>query len=37
MAFWVTYGTPLVILAGGAVGAFSTFFIDYMRSRREHK
>ncbi len=37
MASWVTYGTPLVILAGGAVGAFSTFFIDYMRSRREHK
>jgi hypothetical protein len=37
MAFWVTYGTPLVILAGGAVGAFSSFFIDYMRSRREHK
>ena len=29
MAFWVTYGTPIVILAGGAVGAFSTFFIDY--------
>ncbi|HKG71922.1 MAG TPA: hypothetical protein VKA87_08485 [Nitrososphaeraceae archaeon] len=37
MAFWVTYGTPLVILAGGAVGAFSSFFIDYLRSRREHK
>jgi hypothetical protein len=37
MAFWVTYGTPIVILAGGAVGAFSTFFIDYLRSRKEHK
>jgi len=37
MAFWVTYGTPIVILAGGAVGAFSTFFIDYLKSRREHK
>jgi hypothetical protein len=37
MAFWVTYGTPIVILAGGAVGAFSTFFIDHLRSRREHK
>ena len=37
MAFWVTYGTPIVILAGGAVGAFSTFFIDYLKSRKEHK
>ncbi len=37
MAFWVTYGTPIVILAGGAVGAFSTFFIDYLKNRREHK
>ena len=25
--FWMTYGTPIVILAGGAVGAFSTFSI----------
>ena len=40
MAFWVTYGTPIVILASGAAGAFSNFFIDYMKSvksRREHK
>ena len=37
MAFWSTYGTPIVILAGGAVGAFSTFLIDYLKSRREHK
>jgi hypothetical protein len=37
MAFWVTYGTPIVILSGGAVGAFSTFFIDHLRRRREHK
>ena len=35
--FWDTYGTPMVILAGGAVGAFSTFSIDYMKSRKEHK
>ena len=34
--FWVTYGTPLAILAGGIVGAFSTFFIDYLRSKRVH-
>ena len=33
--FWVTYGTPLAILAGGFVGAFATYFIDYLRSRRK--
>jgi hypothetical protein len=32
--FWVTYGTPIAILAGGFVGAFATYFIDYLRSRR---
>jgi hypothetical protein len=37
MAFWVAYGTPIVILAGGAVGAFSTFIIDYLKNRRGHK
>jgi hypothetical protein len=36
-AFWVTYGTPLVGLTGVIVGAFSTFFIDHLKSRREHK
>jgi hypothetical protein len=36
MAFWVTYGTPIVILAGGAVGASTTVLIDYLKSRREH-
>ncbi len=36
-AFWVTYGIPIVILAGGAVGASSTFLIDQLKSRREHK
>jgi len=35
--FWVTYGTPLAIRAGGIVGAFSTFFIDYLRNKRERK
>jgi hypothetical protein len=30
---WVTYGT----LAGVIVGTFSTFFIDYLRRRRERK
>jgi hypothetical protein len=40
MAFWVTYGTPIVILGSGAAGVFATFFIDYMKSlksRRKHK
>ena len=36
-AFWVTYGTPIVGLTGVVVGAFSTFFIDHLKSRREHK
>ena len=39
-AFWVTYGTPIVILGSGAAGVFATFFIDYMKSlksRRKHK
>ena len=36
-AFWVTYGTPLVGLTGVVVGAFSTFFIDHLKNRREHK
>jgi hypothetical protein len=37
MAFWNTYGTPIVILAGGAVGAFSSLFIDYLKDRKEQK
>ncbi len=40
MAFWNTYGTPIVILGSGAAGVFATFFIDYMKSlksRRRHK
>ena len=35
--FWVTYGTTIVALAGGAVGATSTFVIGELKSRREHK
>ncbi len=34
---WATYGTPVAIFAGGIVGAFSTFFIDHLKSRRKHK
>ena len=37
IGFWGTYGTPIVILAGGAMGAFSTFFIDALKDRRHHK
>jgi hypothetical protein len=37
MAFWTTYGTPIVILAGGVVGAFSSLFIDYLKDRKEQK
>jgi hypothetical protein len=37
VAFWCTYGTPLAILAGGAVGAFSIVIVEYTKSRRMHK
>jgi hypothetical protein len=37
MAFWVTYGTPLMILTGGAVGASTTFLINHLKSRGERK
>jgi hypothetical protein len=36
-AFWTTYGTPLAILSGGVVGAFSTVLVDYLKNRRMHK
>jgi hypothetical protein len=36
-AFWVTYGTPIVILASGTVGATSTLLIDYLKGRRKQK
>jgi hypothetical protein len=37
LAFWNTYGTPIVILVGGAVGAFSSLFIDYLKDRKQQK
>jgi hypothetical protein len=37
MAFWLTYGTPIVILASATVIPFSTFFIHYLRRKRKHK
>ena len=36
-AFWTTYGTPIAILSGGVVGAFSTVLVDYLRNRRMRK
>ena len=30
MAFWNKYGTPIVIVDCGAVGAISSLFIDYL-------
>ena len=36
-AFWVTYGTPIVILASATVIPISTFFIHYLRGKRKHK
>ncbi len=35
--FWSTYGTPLAILSGGVVGAFSTVLVDYFKSRSVRK
>ena len=37
MAFWITYGTPIVILASATVIPFSTFIIHYLRRKRKHK
>jgi hypothetical protein len=37
MAFWNTYGTPIVILASGVVGVFSTNLVDYLKSKKANK
>jgi hypothetical protein len=36
-AFWLTYGTPIVILVAGTVGGSTTVLIDYLKSKRERK
>ena len=36
-ALWGTYGTRIAIFASGIVGAFSTLFVEWLRSRRKHK
>jgi hypothetical protein len=37
MSFWNTYQNTIAILAGGAVGAFSTFAVDYLKSKKVNK
>ncbi|MGC2669277.1 MAG: hypothetical protein WA220_08860 [Candidatus Nitrosopolaris sp.] len=36
-ALWGTYGTGIAIFASGIVGAFSTVFVEWLRSRKKHK
>jgi hypothetical protein len=36
-AFWGSYGDFISILCAGAVGSFSSFFIDYVKTRRKNK
>jgi hypothetical protein len=36
-ALWGTYGTGIAIFASGIVGAFSTLFVEWLRSRKKHK
>jgi len=36
-AFWGTYGDFISILCAGAVGSFSSFFIDYVKTKRKNK
>jgi hypothetical protein len=36
-AFWGTYGQIITLFSGGIVGAFSTLFIDHLRSIRNQK
>jgi hypothetical protein len=35
--FWATYGEGLGLIAAGVIGVFSTFFVDYIKDRKEHK
>jgi hypothetical protein len=37
MAFWETYATHMAIVVSGMVGVLMTFFVEHLRSRREHK
>ena len=37
MAFWDTYATHMAIVVSGMVGVLMAFFVEHLRSRREHK
>ena len=37
ISFWNTYQTTIAILASGAMGAFSTSLIDYLKSKKKNK
>ena len=37
MAFWDTYATHMTIVVSGMVGVLMAFFVEHLRSRREHK
>jgi hypothetical protein len=36
-AFWNTWGDAIALVGAGTVGAFSTFLVDQLKSRRLHK
>ncbi|MPZ08398.1 MAG: hypothetical protein GEU26_18620 [Nitrososphaeraceae archaeon] len=37
MAIWDTYATHIAIVVSGMVGVLMTFFVEHLRSRREHR
>jgi hypothetical protein len=37
MTFWDTYATHIAIVVSGMVGVLMTFFVEHLRSRREHR
>lgn len=37
IAFWEIWGDAIAFVVAGAVGAFATFLVDYLKSKREHK
>ncbi len=36
-AFWGSYGTLVAFLGAGVVGSVSTYLIDHLKNRKEHK
>ena len=37
MTIWDTYATHIAIVVSGMVGVLMTFFVEHLRSRREHR